>query len=220
MTTLGRFVRTTSLGLLTGVFGFSLPVLAQQTPPASGTQTPPAQMQPGPSMGDQMRRQGMERGRMGQGVGQQMQGQGMQGQGMQGQMPDMMSGTMGPGTSPQMMQVMMHGHVADLPSEHIEGRIAFLHAELQIKEPQMPAWTEFANVLRANAKRIGEAQKAQPLQGAVSATDRLDQQERWLSARLESVKALKPAYTKLYAALDDKQKKIADELVTPHMGIR
>lgn len=142
----------------------------------------------------------------------------MQGSGMQGEMP----GTMGSGTmmGPQMMQMMMQGRMMDLPTDHIEGRIAYLHAELKITEAQMPAWTEFANVLRANAKRVEEAQKAQPQRTTTTAADRLDDQERWLAVRLESVKALKPAYAKLYAVLEDKQKKIADELVTPHMGVR
>lgn len=133
----------------------------------------------------------------------------MPGPGMQGQM-----------MGPQMMQMMMQGRMMDLPTDHIEGRIAYLHAELKITDAQMPVWTEFATVMRANAKRIEDAQKTQPQRTTASAADRLDNQERWLTVRLESVKALKPAYAKLYAALDDKQKKVADELLTPHMGVR
>lgn len=169
-----------------------------------------------------------DKGMKGSGMqGQGMQGQGAQGMGMEGHggmqgsgMPGQMSGAMGPGATmgPQMMQMMMHGRMGDLPTDHIEGRIAYLHAELKITEAQMPAWTEFGNVLRANAKRIAEAQKAS--QQATTSAERLDNQERWLTARLESVKALKPAYAKLYAALDDGQKKIADDLITSHMGIR
>jgi hypothetical protein len=53
-----------------------------------------------------------------------------------------------------------------------------------------------------------------------SAVDHLANHERWPTARLESVRALKAAYTKLYAALDDNQKKTADQLVTHQMGIR
>jgi hypothetical protein len=142
----------------------------------------------------------------------------MQGPGMQGQV----AGPMGPGAmmGPQMMQMMMQVRMMDLPTDHIDGRIAYLHAELKITEPQMPAWTEFANVMRTNAKRVEDAQKGQPPRTTATAADRLDDQERWLTVRLESVKALKPAYAKLYAALDDKQKKIANELIAPQMGIR
>jgi len=207
-------------------------------PARSFAQTDPAKVVIAQMMQDDkgMKSSGMQgQGMQGQGMG--MEGHGMSGSNMQnapapggcpgGQcgamqgsgMPGQMSGAMGPGATmgPQMMQMMMHGRMADLPADHIEGRIAYLHAELKITEAQMPAWTEFANVVRANAKRIAEAQKA-PQQ--TTTADRLDNQERWLTARLESVKALKPAYAKLYAALDDSQKKTADELIAPHMGIR
>ncbi|MBI2738999.1 MAG: Spy/CpxP family protein refolding chaperone [Rhodospirillales bacterium] len=234
-----RAMQAASLAIVIGVCGLALPASGQQTPPATGTQPKPP-MQPGPSMGAQMQQQGMEHGRMGQGMGMEGKGMGganmqnmqtpgacsggqcggMEGSAMQGQMPGMgPSGVPAQSVGPQMMQMMMQGHMADLPWDHIEGRIAYLHAELQITEAQMPAWTEFANVLRANAKRIAEVQKA-PQRTTTTAADRMDDQERWLTARLESVRALKPAYVKLYAALDDKQKKIADELLAPHMGMR
>ncbi len=79
----------------------------------------------------------------------------------------------------------------------------------------MAAWTEFANVLRANAKRSAEGQ-----QSVGPGADRLDQQERWLATRLEGVRALKATYGKLYAVLDDKQKKMVDELMAMPMGNR
>jgi hypothetical protein len=179
--------------------------------------------------------QGMEHGGMG---GSNMQtpaaggcaGVPMQGAGMQGQMPmqGQMIGAMGPGNvaampGPQMMQQMMmqgQGYMAEVPYEHIEGRIAYGHAELHINEAQMPTWTEFANALRANAKRIAEAKAAQAQGTNKSVADRLDDQERWLAVRLENVRALKPAYAKLYAVLDDKHRKMADELIVPYIGVR
>lgn len=214
MTILSKAVQVGGLAVVIGVLS-ALPASSQQTPPATG-----AQMQPAPGMGDQMRQQGMERGRKGQGMGMERQGTAGPTMQMQGQMPGGMAGTAGPNMGPQMMQTMpmtMQGHMIDLPADHIEGRIAYLHAELKITDAQMPAWTEFANVLRANAKRIEEAQKAQAQRTTTTAADRLDDQERWLTARLENVKALKPTFTKLYAALDDSQKKIGDELFGPHM---
>ncbi len=67
---------------------------------------------------------------------------GMMGQG--GGMP-MMSG-------PGRMGMMGMTGIAD----HIEGRIAFLKAELKITEAQMPQWNAFAEALRANARRMSE----------------------------------------------------------------
>jgi hypothetical protein len=178
--------------------------------------------------------QAMMHGMQGQTQGQGMQGHGPQGQGMQGmggsspqtgapaQMgpgmgmgPGMMMGQGMQGGMP-MMQMMMQGQMGGTPSEHIEGRIAFLHAELKITAAQMPAWTEFADVLRANAKRLSDIRAAVAQRTTASAVDRLDDQERWLSARLEGVRALKPAYAKLHAVLDDKQKAMAEELVKAH----
>jgi hypothetical protein len=49
--------------------------------------------------------------------------------------------------------------------------------------------------------------------------DRLELQERWLLARLEGTRTIKVAFTNLYGALSDDQKKTADELVAPHMGM-
>lgn len=175
--------------------------------------------------------QAMKHGMQGQTQGQGMQGHGPQGMqggampGMGGSSPQAGApGQMGPGMmmgqgmqgGMPMMQMMMQGRMGDMPSEHIEGRIAFLHAELKITAAQMPAWTEFADVLRANAKRLSDVRAAATQRTATSAADRLDDHERWLSARLEGVRALKPAYAKLYAVLDDKQKAMAEELVEAH----
>ena len=42
------------------------------------------------------------------------------------------------------------------PSQHVEGRIAFLKTELGITAAQEPQWDGFADALRANAKRMSE----------------------------------------------------------------
>lgn len=145
--------------------------------------------------------------------------QGMGSSGMHGmmcgmQMPMMQGGSM------MQMPMMRQGRMIDMPSDYVEGRIAFIHAELRITDSQTAAWTEFANVLRANAKRSAEARDAHRQQTAPTSAARLDEQERWLTARLEGVRALKAAYGKLYAVLDDRQKKTADELMAMPMGNR
>ena len=40
--------------------------------------------------------------------------------------------------------------------DRVEGRIAFLRAELKITDAQAGAWNTFADALRANAKKLGE----------------------------------------------------------------
>lgn len=72
MTIFGRAMQVAGLGVTIGLIGFAVPASSQQPPPATGAPTQPAPMQPGPGMGQQMRQQGMEHGRMGQGMGQKM----------------------------------------------------------------------------------------------------------------------------------------------------
>ena len=109
--------------------------------------------------------------------------------------------------------------------DRVEGRIAFLRAELKITDVQTTAWNAFAEALRVNAKKLGEVRAsmmAQPSAGqqqAPTIADRLELQERWLLARLEGTRTIKVAFTNLSDALSDDQKKTANELVAPHMGM-
>jgi LTXXQ motif family protein len=123
-------------------------------------------------------------------------------------------GMMGPGTAGAMATI-----------ERVEGRIAFLRAELKISEAQASAWNAFADALRANAQKLGQVRAAMmPQPGSTTPqvptlVERLDLQERWLAARLEGIRAIKAAFTTLYATLSDDQKKTAGELLAPHMGM-
>jgi hypothetical protein len=108
--------------------------------------------------------------------------------------------------------------------DHLEGRIAFLRAELKITEAQTGAWNDFADALRQSAKKIGEMRGAMMPPAADGApqgatvTQRLDLEERWLAARLEGVRKIETAVEALYAALSAEQKKTADELLVSPMG--
>ena len=107
--------------------------------------------------------------------------------------------------------------------DHVEGRIAFLKAELAITDAQAPAWNAFAEALRANAKTLREVRTAMMLPAAPGETRTLTQQldlhERWLAARLEGTRAMKAAFAPLHASLSADQKKAADTLMAPHMGM-
>ena len=122
----------------------------------------------------------------------------------------------------RMMEMMGPGMTA---IDRIEGRIAFLRAELNITEAQASAWNAFADAMRTNAKKLAEVRAsmmARPdaaQQQALTMSERLDQQERWLVARLEGPRALKSAVTNLYGTLSEDQKKIANELLAPQMGM-
>jgi LTXXQ motif family protein len=103
--------------------------------------------------------------------------------------------------------------------DRIEGRLAFLRAELKITETQANAWNTFAEALRANAQKLAAVRPAM-MGGATQALpDRLDAQERWLTARLEGIRAIRTAFTPLFSSLSDEQKKTASELLGPHLGL-
>jgi LTXXQ motif family protein len=98
---------------------------------------------------------------------------------------------------------------------HLEGRIAFLRAELGITDAQMPQWEAFAKALRDSAAKIKQAQAAAPLSAEpASFLQHAELQERVLSARLEGLKAVKAAFAALQAVLSEDQKRTAETLLT------
>ena len=123
------------------------------------------------------------------------------------------------------MGMMGQGSAGMATTERVEGRIAFLRAELKITDAQASAWNAFADALRTNAKTLGEVRAAmmpQPSAGQQQAStmaERLALQERWLLARLEGTRTIRSAFTKMSDTLSDDQKKTANELLAPHMGM-
>jgi len=111
-------------------------------------------------------------------------------------------------------------------ADHVEGRIAYLKAELKITDAQMPQWNAFADALRSNAASM-RRMPATMMQGgmmgqdggSVSAPNRLDRMETMMTAMLESVKTTRAALTPLYAVLTEEQKKVADQLIHGPMGM-
>ena len=108
--------------------------------------------------------------------------------------------------------------------DRIEGRIAFLRAELKITDAQADAWNGFADALRANAKKLADVRASmmpKPADGqpASALSARLEQQEQWLAARLDGTRAMKSTFAKLNETLSDDQKKTANDLLLPHMGM-
>jgi hypothetical protein len=159
---------------------------------------PPAAAQPGPPQTQQ-------------GIG--------SSQGMMGGsgMMNMMSGNM-----MQMMGSRQCGMGGLGTIDRVEGRIAFLRTELKITDKQSAAWNAFADTLRNNAKSLGEVRASMMSQAETaqqSLVDRLTLQEKWLAARLEGARAMKSALINLTGTLSDDQRKTADQLLAPHMGM-
>ena len=156
------------------------------------------------------------------GNGSMMGGQGMisgPGQGMmggRGMMPmmQMMANMMGP---EGMSEMAMPG--LDM-ADYVEGRIAFLRTELKITAAQKKPWDAFAQALRDNAKKLGNLRTmAAERTGTPTLVQRLDRQEQWYKVRLDGIRTVKITFSHLYSALSDEQKKTADQILPPHLGL-
>ena len=105
---------------------------------------------------------------------------------------------------------------------HIEGRLAYIKAELKITEAQEPLWTSDAVAARDNANSmLAHCNSMMTQRGAssVSLPDRLEQHEQLMAAQLDAVRAMDKALKPLYAALSDSQKQAADQLFWGPMGM-
>lgn len=124
------------------------------------------------------------------------------------------------GMGPWMMGGMWGYGDEDTAVAFVDGRLAFLKAELKITDKQMPEWNAFAETVRTNAKDINA--RVRPLFASDWAAKplpaRLGEQEKLLAARLEAFKRMSASVTPLYASLDEAQKKTADVILLGPMG--
>ena len=108
-------------------------------------------------------------------------------------------------------------HARYAPGRYIEGRIAFLQAELKITPEQKPLWDKLAAVLRENAKSdaaLFEQMRAERGKKPDAVT-RMNARVKFSEARLANTKKLLEAFAPLYESLSDEQKQVADELFGP-----
>ena len=122
-----------------------------------------------------------------------------------------------------MMRMMMgRDGMADMSmmAEHVEGRLAFLKTELKITDAQLPLWNAVADVIRANAKGMGEMSGGMMGSEQTAALpEKLALREKMMTAHLEALRKFKAAVDPLYAALSEEQKKTADQLLIGPMGM-
>jgi hypothetical protein len=96
----------------------------------------------------------------------------------------------------------------------IEGRLAYMKAELGITDAQTAAWDGYVIAVKARAANMQGMHTAmmQAMQSG-TALERLDERTKAMETMVESLKALRPATETLYAVLSDDQKKKADQLL-------
>ena len=112
--------------------------------------------------------------------------------------------------------------MCNLMANHIEGRLAYIKAELKIAETQESLWNTYGAAARddANAMRAHcTAMMSKRSGSAASLPDRLEQHEQLMAAQLDAVRAMNKTLKPLYAVLNDSQKQTADQLFWGPMGM-
>lgn len=133
------------------------------------------------------------------------------GGGGMGAMGGMMGGMGG------MMQRMMCGF-----AEHLEGRLAYLKAELKLTDQQTSTWNNFADAWRAAAQKAQakcDAMDDRPDHAKPAVLQKLEKMESHMANHLDIVRAQKAAIEPLFTALSDEQKKIASDAMTSVMKV-
>jgi hypothetical protein len=104
------------------------------------------------------------------------------------------------------------------PGRHIEGRIAFLKAELKITDGQAPLFERVAQAMRDNAKDVAQLheQRRADRDKPKSAIESLEGRARFGELRTQQAQRFLAAFKPLYDGLSDQQKKTADELLGGH----
>jgi len=189
-----------------------LTVLAVTAVTKNATAQEGSQQDGGAMMGDQSKGGGM--------MGDQSKG-GAIGQGMMGGSIMGHSG-MGMGMMQGMGGTRGHGSMCAAMTSHIEGRLAFLKAEIKITPEQESLWNDYATAVRANAQAMTTrcaSMMGQAGAKEASLPDRLDVREQFMAAQLDALRATSKALKPLYAALSDAQKQVADQLIRGMTGM-
>ena len=133
-------------------------------------------------------------------------------------MEHMMSGDWGPGGATGWWRPQQ-------AIDRVDGRLAYMKAELKITPEQSGAWDDFANALKSAAAAHNETVRSEVDEfrsGKLfeqSLPERLTWQISQLESRLAQAKAVKAATDKLYVVLSEEQKVAADDIVLPVMGM-
>ena len=112
-----------------------------------------------------------------------------------------------------------HHHAVQrmLPGQLVDGRIAFLKAELKITPAQETQWQQVAEAMHENANSLDQAIKtARQDRGSMDAVQRLTLREQFAKVRAENEARLLAAFKPLYASLSPEQQQVANQLVAPH----
>ena len=132
--------------------------------------------------------------------------------------PALAQNTPAPATS-EAVQPSMHHHARMLPSQLVDGRIAFLKAELKITPAQETQWQQVATAMQQNATALdGVIGNARQQSGSMDAVQRLTLREQFAKIHADNDARLLTAFKPLYASLSPEQQQMANALVAAHHG--
>jgi periplasmic protein CpxP/Spy len=132
--------------------------------------------------------------------------------------PAVAQNTPAPSTS-EAAQAPMRHHARMLPSQLIDGRIAFLKAELKITPAQETQWEQVATAMHENATALDQViGTARQHGGTMDALQRLTLREQFAKVRAYNDTRLLTAFKPLYASLSPEQQQTANALIGEHHG--
>jgi periplasmic protein CpxP/Spy len=121
--------------------------------------------------------------------------------------------------APEAAQTQMRHHERMLPGQLVEGRIAFLKAELKITPAQEAQWQHVATAMHENANALDQAiSSVRQHSGTMDAVQRLALREQFAKVRADNDARLLNAFKPLYASLSPEQQQVANTLVGAHHG--
>jgi periplasmic protein CpxP/Spy len=135
--------------------------------------------------------------------------------------PAVAQNTPAPATPEAAQTPMRYHHARMLPSQLIDGRVAFLKAELKITPAQETQWQQVATAMRENANALDQVMAgARQQRGTMDAVQRLALRGQLAKVRADNDARLLTAFKPLYASLSPEQQQVANALVGEHHGWR
>jgi Spy/CpxP family protein refolding chaperone len=110
-----------------------------------------------------------------------------------------------------------HAMERRMPGQFVDGRIAFLKAQLKITPAQEAQWQQVEAAMRENAKTLDQTNTtARQNRGNMDAVQRLELREQFAKVRADTDARLLTAFKPLYASLSPEQQQMANQLVGAH----
>ncbi len=104
-----------------------------------------------------------------------------------------------------------------MPGQFVDGRIAFLKAELKITPAQETQWQQVEAAMRENAKNLDQSiGTARQNRSGMDAVQRLELREQFAKMRADNDARLLTAFKPLYASLSPEQQQMANQLIGAH----